>query len=549
MHRIAPLLALTLACLLAAAVPAGAQKASGAWLSADMHVHSCYSHDSYCGPDDDNTGPETAYSSGASVANRFLEASLKGLDGLLVSDHNDVRAQSDAAFGSQGVIGLRGYEHSLAGGGGHAQLIGATGLLPEGPSMPRSAAAEHTSAIAAALERAGGVFQANHPSYRGKARFERCDQAELAAWDTSPLHYKQGFGVPPGTVEVWNPTTLIEPGEVFWECLLQTGHRVAATAGSDSHGTNQANLGRPLTWVHARERSEAALLAAVRTGRTTLARDRNIRLLLEADADRDGRYEAMIGDTVPPRTPMRVRADGPLPVTGQVDVRANGQDLLSDAELGPNDELPFAAPAEAPGWVRATLRLPMPISPFDPNCGASGQSLSFCSADLAMAAMTSPIYVGRAPAGNDAPVKLPAPGPPPSGEDEVPEPDEQRPLPPAIMSGDGRLPAVPARSASSSQRPNARIRTASRFAVRLRRTGRRHRRVRFAVRVVAPARTRVDVQVRIDGRFARALGRATQRRSFTFSARRGQRVQVRIRARRADGSPGAWRASARARRA
>lgn len=55
-------------------------------------MHTCYSHDAYCCPTDDNTGPETAYSSLGTVGERFAEAKAKGLDFLEISDHDDTRA-------------------------------------------------------------------------------------------------------------------------------------------------------------------------------------------------------------------------------------------------------------------------------------------------------------------------------------------------------------------------------------------------------------------------------------------------------------------------
>ena len=68
----------------------------GTWLAGDLHVHTCFSHDAYCGPDDDNTGPEEFYTLSGDVNERFGEAKLRGLDYLAITDHNDVRSQTRA---------------------------------------------------------------------------------------------------------------------------------------------------------------------------------------------------------------------------------------------------------------------------------------------------------------------------------------------------------------------------------------------------------------------------------------------------------------------
>ena len=248
-----------LAVLGVAAAPASATPA-GTWLSGDGHVHTCYSHDAYCPPDDDNTGPDVLYSSGGTVTERFAEAAAKRLDFLVVSDHDDVRAWSDPGFGSSGVLGVHAYEHSLAGGLGHAHVLG-TGQRFDRSLSPAD--------LAAAAGAAGALFQANHHTYRGERELTGC--ADVAA-GTTALHWKAGFSVRPDTIEVWNPTALLPPAELFWECWLQQGVRVPATAGSDSHGANQANVGMPTLWVLARERSEAGILAAIRDGRTTITR-------------------------------------------------------------------------------------------------------------------------------------------------------------------------------------------------------------------------------------------------------------------------------------
>jgi hypothetical protein len=371
-------LALLVAIVLAAAAPAHA--AAPVWLAGDGHVHTCYSHDSWCPPDDDNTGPDTFYSSFATVGERFAEGAAKGLDFLVISDHNDVRAWQDPGFGTHGVTGVHAYEHSLP--GGHAHVLGAQ----------RVHDLDDPAALAAAARADGGLFQVNHPTETGETDFGSCDDM---AHGGDNIDWQYGFDVRPDTLEVWNATTNLRPAEQYWECWLQMGWRMPATAGSDSHGGNQANLGMPTLWALADDRSEAAILRAMRNGRTTITRMPPAlgatRLLLEADADRDGRFEATMGDTVAPRTPMRVRADG-LTVPATARVRANGETLV-ERRLEPGAALTFFAPAK-PGWVRASLLGEQATHPVDPNCRRNTPSpLDLCTADLTVQAMTSPIYL------------------------------------------------------------------------------------------------------------------------------------------------------------
>jgi hypothetical protein len=302
-----------------------------------------------------------------------------------------VDAQSDPAYGSSGVIGVPAYEASLD--GGHAQMLGASHLYAEGAGDAAS-----TNALADALRLDGGLFQANHPGYRSEAELSGCEQAAAGAPD-NPLHWRYGFEVRPDTIEVWNTTTLIRPSQTYYECWLERGARIGITGGSDSHGANQANMAVPTTWVLATDRSPAAILAGIRAGRTTVSRTPpgagGARLLIEADADGDGSYEAGVGDSVPPGTPMRVRADG-LAAPALVRVRANGQAIVEGAALSPGGEVRFSAPG-GPGWAYAVMYGSDGV-PGDPGCLPVGQSISTCSADLATTGMTSPIWIGQAAA-------------------------------------------------------------------------------------------------------------------------------------------------------
>lgn len=363
----------------------------GEWLAGDLHVHTCYSHDGYCPPDDDNTGPEDFYALSGDIEERFQEASLRGLDYLAITDHNDVRSVTDPAFGTHGVIGLPGYENSLD---GHAQMLGATTIFDKSDPSPAA-----INAMANSLRAQGGVFQINHPMEEAARPIRTCNDAVGQDWG-------YGYEVEPDTVEVWNIGHLLQPpiGSAnedairYWECWLQRGTRVGATGGSDSHWVWTGAIqgpGNPTTWVFASERSADGILEALAQGRTSISLlppgDGGARLSLEADADGDGVYEAVIGDTVPPGSAMRVRAEG-LPEAGLVTVRANGSTLVDQATLTPGQEVRFTAPAE-PGWVRAELALPEEADLRQTLCDpVAGSETTYCRDRLLIVALTSPIY-------------------------------------------------------------------------------------------------------------------------------------------------------------
>jgi hypothetical protein len=371
--------------LLAGSDPAGAQISQGEWLAGDLHVHTCYSHDAYCGPTDDNTGPDELYTLSLSVGARFAEASARGLDYLAITDHNDVRSSADPDFGSFGVIGVPGYENSLS---GHAQMLGATRIYDKGDSS-----AGAVNAMAGQLRADGGSLQVNHPTEGIAAAFASCTDTSLLDWDYA-------YDVEPDTIEIWNPTAWMQYSEAYWECWLERGAHVAATGGSDSHWLSTLavqGVGNPTTWVFARERTRAAVLEAIGEGRTSISRlppaEGGRPLRLEADTDRDGVWESTVGDTVPPGTEMRVLADG-VPQGGRIRVRANGETLVDYTLVSPGGEVSFDAPDE-PGWVRATILASTTATSDGQPCEPNGDApVSTCAYDQLVQGQTSPIYVG-----------------------------------------------------------------------------------------------------------------------------------------------------------
>ncbi|MCW2584636.1 MAG: hypothetical protein JWN55_152 [Frankiales bacterium] len=407
---------------------------AGEWLAGDLHVHTCYSHDAYCprgqqgsyfqdptgtpldalgslplggpldqlGLGDSNTDLNQAYTLGGTVQQRFAEAALKGLDYLAITDHHsDDHPEDDGSvsvhdpgFGAFGVIGVPGYENSIA---GHAQMLGARRVYPAGD---KGAAA--VTAMAWRLRADGGLLQANHPADDIGHEMTSCS-------DTGSLHWRYGYDVRVESVEIWNTNHVLQPpapaaaanddAVFFWECMLNKGWHVAATGGGDSHWISVAaaqGIGNPTTWVFATNRSTAGVLEAIRHGRTSISLQTPLagatQLLLEADADRDGRYESMVGDTVPGGTPMRVRALG-TPGAGLVEVRANGTTLVTDALLAPGGAVTFKAPANR-GWVRATLYAPDLAARRRTACDAQlGSDTTYCRNEIGALAMTSALYL------------------------------------------------------------------------------------------------------------------------------------------------------------
>src|SRR3954469_6254545 len=376
-----------LCCLALLALAAGPARA-GEGMAGDLHVHTTYSHDSYGGPSDDNTGPEDAYTFGQTVTEDFAIAKSRGLDYLAITDHNDIRSQSDSGFGFGGVLGIPAYENSLH---GHGQMLGARRIYDNGDS---SAAA--VRAMEEELHADGGLLQANHP--------------------TDPLWAYDYTDVPVDTVEAWNLPWFYQPpfpasGDHdaalrFWEALLDRGAHVAVTGGSDSHWKSTVagqGPGQPTTWVYVDDRSVPGVLAGLKAAHTFVSAEPPAyggpKLFLEGK--RGGEWSAMQGDTVAPGTPLRVRVDGAPGATVRV-LGNHEQELLTTTATGPSfTTREFTAPptatyafAELYGDDRIAER--RQICAAIPLIDLDGQT-TYCRNRIAMLGLTSAIDLPPAP--------------------------------------------------------------------------------------------------------------------------------------------------------
>ncbi|MBM3266594.1 MAG: CehA/McbA family metallohydrolase [Candidatus Sericytochromatia bacterium] len=254
---------------------------AGTWLAVQLHAHSKHSDGVF-------TVPEL-----------IGMAKKEGLDALGLSEHDTTTQWLDPAFvAEKELVMLHSEEARDNHEDNHMGVHGFSGVEPL-VKLPREQGLDEAA-------RRGGTVVANHPR-------NRFVPWKPLTWD-SRVH----------AIEVWNgwwmnpllaasvphPESVSSNEEAvgWWADLLAAGARVSPIAASDFHRKPQ-NLASPCTLVYATERTEAAILAGIRAGRTLLAEHpRRQRVMLTADPDRDGSFGAMVGDAVPRGATFRVHA-------------------------------------------------------------------------------------------------------------------------------------------------------------------------------------------------------------------------------------------------
>ena len=304
-----------------AALPHRGRDRGPGWYRGDLHSHTNHS----------DAGKRT-------VAELVETARAAGIDFVFLTDHNTISGLPEMdASSTPELLAAGGVE--LTTFWGHALCLGAREWVdwrnrPGDGGMARAAAAAYAS---------DQVFIIAHPLSAGDPGCTGC------AWRFGEMM--------PGNarlVEIWNGPwhgdSHNEAALALWYHWLNQGRRLAATAGSDTHGRHNYAARPGFNVIYAGSLTERALLSALRAGRLYLSA--GPQLAFEAADGRGTRWN--IGDTVGQPATFTARWAG-CPADAQIRLIANGR-LLRQWQAGEAGETAWrTTPAEA-GWLVVELR-------------------------------------------------------------------------------------------------------------------------------------------------------------------------------------------------
>ncbi|HEY5927957.1 MAG TPA: CehA/McbA family metallohydrolase [Kofleriaceae bacterium] len=220
------------------------------WYKGDFHVHSIQSGDA-----------------SATFDQIATLAKSRGLDFVNLSDHNTFSQHALIAAFQQSepaLLMLRGSEITTY--SGHGNSAGTSSYVEHRLGYNGRTVA----GIVDDVEAQGGVFIVNHPVLDLGSECIGCvwNHVDDTPWDkVSAMELITGpFDI---GIQAFVPRVI-----TLWDSLLEQGHRIGVVGGSDDHragmdtGPTSSPIGSPTTLVLADNLSEAAIVDAVRKGRT-----------------------------------------------------------------------------------------------------------------------------------------------------------------------------------------------------------------------------------------------------------------------------------------
>ena len=249
------------------------------WFRGDLHTHTTHS---------DGT---------ITVEDRVRGAVERGMDFLAITDHNTVSHHREIGRWPDVIMPIRASEVTTF--HGHMNCFG----LREAIDWRDDARGGGAAGIIEQAHRQDALISINHPNAFGDPWCTGCH------WDYALVDFATI-----DAIEVWNgrwaiPETANLGALALWTDLLDAGFRPTAISGSDSHSAEEDDyIALPMTYVHAPDRSEAAILDGIRRGRVFISSGPKISFRARGS---DGVDVVVPGGRMP--------ADGSLELTVDVD--------------------------------------------------------------------------------------------------------------------------------------------------------------------------------------------------------------------------------------
>jgi hypothetical protein len=219
------------------------------WYKGDFHVHSRESGDA------------------TATFDQIVElARQRGLDFVNLSDHNTVSQHAlQAAFMASRPELLLLRSNEITTYAGHGNAVGLSGYVDHRIGLGGRTIGGLLDDVAAQ----GAIFLVNHPTLDVGTVCIGC------AWDHADTDWSKVAGIEliTGKYEL-SQAAFVPQAIAMWDEVLDRGVRIAAVGGSDDHtagrdlGSMGSPIGSPTTLVLADDLSEAAIIAAIRGGRT-----------------------------------------------------------------------------------------------------------------------------------------------------------------------------------------------------------------------------------------------------------------------------------------
>jgi hypothetical protein len=350
--------------------PSPVLEKKGAWYRGELHAYSAY------GPGSEKVGE------------LVRRAESERLDFLAIADPNTLAAAQDPGFKSNKVVLIPAMEwrHPQL---GSALLYAPSSLVSAEVSWPEA------QALAMKLEAQGGIFAVAHPTQPGHVwqwglkRFNAIE-AWFGAWRSTPpievgnlaeewsrRNNKNEFLHPIAYAAATNFLSANGQATVFYDVETTHGVHAALIGGSGSTGKKQP-LGRPMTYVWAKEKSLNAILDGLRRGRTFVNAGPDAPFIeFTADIMADGSTDVGPGGMIPINVKSRFRVGVDGAKGARLEILFNGYPMQSfviewDRFLYSLDDKPGATGA---------YRVRIITAPKEKGYGVSE-----------VLAMTSPIY-------------------------------------------------------------------------------------------------------------------------------------------------------------